>query len=577
MTDVYNRGTFDRNAIQEPPKGYIDDASNNLFRFLGSFWKQIHTGLPFVKGVQDVRGIKMAQRYLDLLESLKLQDRKGLPVFHRELWKPLVIRYSQRNTAKENEVKVGQEMTIYKEARPQEGGKYEGSVIRIGRLASKTGYVTYPIEGEIVEIVSGIANSVINPTVVHKIGTTENDVRYLNGTLVFPADKDPFLKGSGFDAYDTDEVVEENGVKKADREIVLWASDVLIDKDFIAEHMSYALGATCPSTEIVKRILNTAWDAENCGLTPELLRSIIAAMLNIPVIQEAEETVRDIIITETEKKVVTDAHTYTVFGKANLRSCVHLGAVLSRGEFLDESVKIYPFLDDLSEEKLANITEYADILRQDIPVVTLPKSILSTQTAHGLRVDWNPVEVLTAGEDKNGHQKLFFELGGPEDDVNAFWEDVWSRAEEANIDLEPFFAEYKDPGSSSSSSDDTWMVRPADFFLRYLIGGNTLVITLDHTQIEDAELIRDAMYFNLLNAVVPSGIRLFFIEHVAPSEDSYNFGTDTEDSADTFVSMQADEDEFDYSDLPGMRGKSIPSYEDEVEMKFMRNRRRRAE
>ena len=63
MTDVYNRGTFDRNAIQDPPKGYIDDASNDLFRFLGSFWKQIHTGLPFVKGVQLVRDT--------LLKSLK--------------------------------------------------------------------------------------------------------------------------------------------------------------------------------------------------------------------------------------------------------------------------------------------------------------------------------------------------------------------------------------------------------------------------------------------------------------------------------------------------------------------------
>ena len=567
MRDVYNRGSFERNAIAGVPSGYIDGSANDLFRFLGSFWSDIHRGMPFVKGIHQVRGIKLAQRYLDLLESLKLQDRNGLPVFHRELWKPLVIRLSQRNTAKENELKIGDDIVL---GNQESGHRYEGN-LQIGKLANFEDYVTYPIDGDIVEIVSGISNSVINPTVTYRIGEGSNDVRYINGTLVFPKALDPFTD-SRFDSYDLDTLLE--GEDKADRELVIWGSDVLIDKDYIAEHMSYALGATCRSTEIVKRILNSSWDALTNGLTPELMRSILAAMLNIPVIQEPSETITGVVVSEETKMITTDAHTYTVSGKAKLRDCIRTGATLHRGDLLDQSVKIYPFLTDL--EKLPEIYEYADILGEDVPVVTLPRSVLSTRTAHGISVDWTPVEVLTAGKDRNGHQKLFFELGGPEDDVNAFWEDVWSRAEDANIDLEPFFAEYKDPGSSSSSSDDTWMVRPADFFLRYLIGGNTLIVTLDRDQLEDDSMIRDAMYFDLLNAVIPSGIRLFFIEHLSADDESYGIGDETEDSADDYAEMDT-EDEFDYSDLPGMKGKSVPSYEDEVEMKFMRNRKRKAE
>ena len=70
MTDVYNRGVFERNSIQGVPKGYIDSAATDLYRFLGSFWKNIHEGRAFVRGLQNVRGIKAAQFYLDLLESL---------------------------------------------------------------------------------------------------------------------------------------------------------------------------------------------------------------------------------------------------------------------------------------------------------------------------------------------------------------------------------------------------------------------------------------------------------------------------------------------------------------------------
>lgn len=570
MTNIYNKDILDRNSIQSVPSGYIDGAANDLFRFLGNFWRNIHLGGDFIKGIQKVRGIKLAQFYLDILESLKLQDRDGMPVFHRELWKPLIIRRSQRNTAQENVLKVGSDIYLGKQPPTSKYGPVD---LFLGKLANFEDYVTYPVESDMVAIVSGITDNVINPKIVWQVGEGK-DVVFVNGTLIIPKDQDPFGPNSKFEVYD---VVNDSNSglspdKEYDQETVLWASDVLIDKSYITDHMSYALGVSCPSSDITKRIINANWDAVNCGLTPALLRSILASMLNIPVVQEEVETITKVIDTSTEKKVYTDKHSYSIYPKAKLRECIKAGAELHRGDLIDQSLKIYPVLTDISEEKIAGTSEYADIFKTDVPVITMPKTILRTNTVNGLSVDWEPKDVLTAGKDVNGNEKLYFEIGGSEEDVDAFWEDVWAEAERTNTDLSKFFEQYDD----GESSDDVWRVVPAEFFLKYMIGGNTVIITVDRNQIDDMSIIRDSVFFNLLNSVMPSGMRMFFIEHLSVDEDEYDFKDRADDEAEKYAYDEVD-DEMYYMDLPGMRGKNYPSYDDEVEMKFFRNRKRRAE
>jgi hypothetical protein len=587
MTNIYNKTEFERNSIQDVPAGYIDNAANDLYRFLGSFWRNVHEGEAFLKGVSKVRGIKLAQFYLDLLESLRLQDRKNMPVFHRELWKPLIIRKSQQNKAQENVLKLGGDMVIG----PQDAGsKYgEGTVLGIGSLAGLEGYVTYPVEEEIDTIVSGIANNVINPTVSYKVAHDfpSDDVVYMNGTLIFPVDKDPFAEGSGFETYDVGDIVEG----KADQETVLWASNVLIDKDYVSDHMAYALGIDCKSSDVAKRILNAGWDSINCGLTPELFRTLVAALLNIPVIQESSETVSGIVEEGGVAKVVTDRHTYTMYANAKLRDCVKSGAELHRGDFLDQAVKVYPLLTDVSAEKLVGTTEYAEILKLDVPVVSMPRSILRTKTSNGLAVDWTPTPILWDGDlDANGNRKLYFKIGGPEEDVEAFWKDTWERAERENVNLDDLFAacEYTE-SSESSSSDADWQIIPAAFFLQNMLGANTLIVTLDRSQVEDVSLLREQMFFDIINKVMPSGMRLFFIEHVAvgdkrdtysleePQEGGGEYAVGAVEQVDKYVLRDLSEDEYEYKDLPGIKGKKIPTYEDQVEIKFLRNRKRTAD
>lgn len=577
MTDVYNRGAFDRDSIQSPPDGYANNAGNALLRFLGSFWRNIHEGLPFVKGIQKVRGIKAAQFYLDLLESLKLQDRKGAPVFHRELWKPLIIRKSKRNTAQENILKVGVDAILGPQG---EGSRYgEGTVLQIGSLADLDKYVTYPVDADIEVIGSSITDNVIEPKVSYKVGSVfpgnDGEVVYVNGTLIFPKELDPFGDSSPFEVYDVvEDVSAPAGTDLNDQETVLWASDVLVDRNHIADHLAYAVGIDSPSTEVVKRVINAGWDAIGCGLTPELFRTLLAALSNIPVVQEEVETVRKVIVPEdgTDKTVVTDANTYTVHSTAKLRKSVVLGAKLRRGEFLDESVKVYPLLTDVSKDRLRKITEYADILEEDVPVITLPNTFLRTKTANGIAVEWTPTELV---DDGDGYP--YFAVDGSDEDVLAFWKGVWASAEDGGIDLSSLLNE-----CAEVSETGVRMISPAKFFLKYLIGANTLIVTIDDSQIADTSILRDARFFDLVNKVLPSGMRLFFIEHKRIDGEDDEYGLDdevgapdysAEDEAKPSVLVDAD-DEVDYSELPGMRGKRVPTYEDEVGMKMYRKRKR---
>ena len=350
MENIYGQDdALTRNSIADIPSGYAEDAGNTLYSWLGSLWRSIHQGDDMVRGLQKSRGMLLAQLYLDLLETAKLQDRNGVPVFHRELWHPIVIRRSQRDKAQENMLVMGVEAKLGPQTEQQPYGI--GTVLKMGRLANYADFVTYPITKNIVGMSTTIVDNIINPTVVmhYDNGDGTGDFEFRNNSIIFPKELDPLAANSAFDKYDLPNLTLEDPQDPtspmiSDVEAVLWASDVLIDKNYIAEHLSYPLGVDAPSSDVVKRIINAAWSSIASGLTPELLRTFMAAMLNIPVIQHDQETIVDINSSSDAQVVYTDKGMYRVSPKATLRKGLHAGSVLSKGDLLDESLRIYPFL-----------------------------------------------------------------------------------------------------------------------------------------------------------------------------------------------------------------------------------------
>ena len=557
MDNIYGQDELKRNSIVELPDGFAENAGDTLYSWLGSLWRSVHKGDSMVRGLQKSRGIRLAQLYLDLLEAAKLQDRNGAPVFHRELWHPIVIRRSERNRAQENMLDMGDGAVMG----PQEQGSVygEGTVLQMGRLANYKDFVTYPIGSNIAAMPAVIVDNIINPTIMMKYNEDgTGDFEFRNSSIIFRKEADPLAEDSPFQKYDLPDMVHSNpddldSPEVADMETVLWASDVLIDKNYIAEHLSYPLGANAPSSDVVKRILNAAWDSVASGLTPELLRTLMAAMLNIPVIQNEVETVISIEVSDEAQVVRTDKGVYRVSPKAMLIKGIHSGTVLHRGDLLDQSLRIYPLLN-VSHVK----SDFSVPMEQDIPSIVLSSNILGVKTEYGIYAMWGKETVkrsrTSPGSDANPH--LYFDVGGTESDRNVFWEGVWKRSEDAGMNMADIL------GVEGS------IVSPAEFFLKNFVGANTIFAVIDRGQLDDASLLRDPMFFGMLTSVVPSAMRLFLVEH-RPVVDDMDLLDETQDSALLAASLPVGVEDVCAEPLPGLQGRGA-SFGDRVRMRFIR-------
>ena len=560
MKDIYGQDEIERNSAVELPAGAPQDLGNTLMSWLGSFWREIHKDDRMIRGIQGMRGFVLAQMYLDLIEMFRLQDRQSAPVLHHELWYPFVIRMSQRDTSQENLLAMGANDMVIGAQGP--GSIYgEGTVLHVGKLGGFEKYVTYPILGgdDIRHMAATISDNPLNPSLTLVSG---EGFEFRNGSIIFPKELDPFGEDSPFYAYDIPGEDPEHP-EEGDRETVLWASDVLLDRNFVADYLSYPIGAAAPSLAEVKRIVNAAWDAICDGLTPDACSRLIAAMLNVPAIQDKEETVLNIAIDGStgDKLVTTDKRTYRVVARATLRKYVKSGAKLHKGQLLDESARIYPMLTNPDPEHVAGITGFSVPVDQDVPSITMPPQLLKVGTQYGIYATWGAVKVeqdALRPLDAHGNPRLYFDIGGQPGDVRAFWEGVWAESEAKAVNLEGIMGE--------KGSD----ISPAQFFLRNLVGANTLVVTIDRSQVEDISMMRNPMFFGMLSRVVPSATRLFFIEHRSVSgEDEADMGDAGED---TFLaaSMRPDPDMVECS-LDG----AGPSYGDTVLARLIRPAPRR--
>lgn len=546
MDNVYVQDEFERNSIAELPDGFSEKAGGILYSWLGSIWRDVHSGDKMVKGLQGARGMRLAQLYLDIIESAKLQDRNGIPVFHRELWHPIVIKKSERDTAQENMVKMESGVFIG----PQlPGGIYdEGTVLEMGKLAKRAEYVSYPIDEGIVGMSASIVDNPINPEVEMK---HDVDFVFRNNSIIFRRENDPLSQSSPFEKLD----IPTDDPEDPDIECVLWASDVLFDRNYIADHLSYALGANSESSYVVKRIINAAWSSIASGLTPDLIKTLMAAMLNIPVIQHRNETVVD-IETETDNDgndvstlVHTDLGSYRVSLRAKLRKCVYVGAVLHGGDLLDESLRVYPYLNSSNSDFGFSVP-----LEQDIPSIVLPSDIIRVKTKYGLYAMWGS-SVVRRSEDGNRNH-LFFDIGGEKDDVAAFWNDVWSESDRTGVSMSDII------GGGEGS-----IVSPAKFFVKNLIGANTLFVVIDESQIDDASFMHDPMFFGMLSDAVPSGIRMFVVEHRGVRD--FKCLDCTKESTFLAAALPKVSECVAYGPLKELEGRG-PSFVDMVNVRFVR-------
>lgn len=525
--------------------------ANTLFKWLGSFWSDIYEDDGFAKSLQSARSLRAAQLYLDILEAANLKDRSNAPVFHRERWYPIVVRRSWRNTSKSTALKLGsKEDAKLGDQNPNDEKDRvypKGTVFRLGgKEYSFKDIVVYPVSTDIKKIPSCIVDNIAAPKVVLHSNT---DFLLMDGALALVSKYDPFGDGSPFPKFELDPDDPDGPV---DYETVLWASDALFDKDLVYGHLGYAIGLPTESTELYKRVVNAVWNTVSDGAAPRMLKALLAAICGVPTIRNEKERVEQILRLKDRIQVVTDKEVYTLNPEAELRPSVKPGSVLGMFDTIESSVKVYPYVTDTS--KMEGYTEFADKFESDVPVLDLPPAFFRSDVEDGFSVGWDERDIVCHGFDKNGNPKLSFQLEGSELDNDIFWGDVWSTYEDLGVSMESCFDGYLDD-TLYADGKTVGRISPIKFFLRHLVGANTLIITIRTDTIADDAPLYDPKFFATVRECIPSYVRLFFIEHESvrsTKEDGYEY--DMEDASSEEEDVYAFEESFDEARLTGKRG-----------------------
>jgi len=538
-----------KSSIPADTGGAHDADADTLFDWLGSFWSAVYKDPDFIKTIQSSRAIKAAQLYLDMLENLKLHDRENAPVFHREIWHPVVIRKSQRNTGSKNMSRLTRLSSVDAEGnevpRIQLGDQQSVvyppcTVLELGSVkAEYSGMTVYPLAGEssdLKSVLTCIVNDISSATDMLSSG---KDFAILDGAIAFSSQRDPFTGDNSY-KWPKFEVKGASG-EPDDEEVVLWACDAMFDRDFIRRHLGYAMGLPAKSSEVYKRVVNAAWNAVASGATPLLLRSLVASICGIPTVKEEGEKVERVYrFVDGPIQVVTDKNVYDFPKGTKLRKNVKTGAVLKRFDTMDKAIRVYACPSDV--HRLPAYSDFLDDFDEftaDVPAIDLPPALFRTTVSRGFSVDWDLRDVVYCGDDANGNPRLRFSIGGSVEDEDAFWNGVWARYEASGKDMKDCLEGINYDKIYTVGA--VWcQISPMEFFMRNLIGANTLIVTVrTDTLAEDAPLY-DPKFFGVVKESIPAYIRLYVIEHSAVSPDKYSLSS-VKDEADAYVGYELED------------------------------------
>jgi len=491
---------------------------NTLVDWMGTFWTRIYENSDLVKNVQQGGGLLLAQLYLDFMESVSLINRNEVPAFHRERWMPLVIRLSQAGTGKATLIKAGMVPTPV--IGPQTGSEFvPGEVFKVGGNAEYAAAISYPLSVDIEDVITCISDNILSPKVVL---VRDQDFIVEENTIVFLKQNDPF-KMSAFPQRDLNN----------DKEILLWACDTLVDKEYVYKYLSYVLGIEATSTEYFQKMVNALWNAYNYGTPIGVFKSAVGAILGEPTIIHATETVQAIIAGNAYTQVITDKEVYNVSKASTLRDVCVVGGILQMGEFLTETVRLYETLDPM---KLMAVSEFGNRFRNDVRSLFFEKALLRSPLHFGVGASYDESDIVVAGLDSQGNPRMKFTVYGNPDDISLFWQDFWQYLEDHNITSETCFQAYLDDIVLPVDGTVVGHVPPLEYFLRYFMRANAMVLVVERNKLATPpEGIDPVGRLQLLRPVLPAHIMLITVEHQYPEAQEY----DLDDLGSNLEQMQA--------------------------------------
>jgi hypothetical protein len=293
------------------------DRSRILLSLLGTFWSRTYTAADQLTSYAGATAYTLAQTHRTLLETVAALSRYDVPLFHKELLVPIVLRRSELNTALTNVVLFNENT-----------GQFDGQLVFDGVAQSQL--YSFPLPAKLRGL-SHIFNKITFPTVA-LAGAVDFLIDVRRNALVFtqnPFDNPGFLKRAGGTA------------SAADEELLLWGFYGEFDYEYVFDQFAYAVGLRLRTSENYKTLVNTIFSGLlDGGMSAQNLDIAFSAICGIPLVIEPQETVEvveygnDGLLIATDKNVYKFADTATP--AVRVGDTVGGGAQLVRGFEINE-------------------------------------------------------------------------------------------------------------------------------------------------------------------------------------------------------------------------------------------------
>ena len=342
----------------------------------GDFWTNVGGNVEFVADILRARALEELQAQQNFQELVGLLSHHTNPIYHTDLFYALTITESQL------------ELTT---ARYGDGHSYN-SQIKYGISIANTDR-RLAIPADLVDC-AAIIDSPINET---RLLVPAIDFIFSDQLLLLA--ENPFETGFPYEVLESGE-----------KQITLWLVNARFDNRYLYLTHGYLLGLEQKSSVNYKKLINSVLDCYTHGSSHELVNAVLANIIGTPLVQNDSETVEAITNDAHGQVIITDKAVYR--GPAAATAVVAVSEVVVKGQTLFDAIT------------------WCDLATGEIPAVDLlqlDKELLPAHYLGGLAFPNRAVPIEVVGT-VSGKTKIKFEITGHPNDVEAFFDELHTRA-----------------------------------------------------------------------------------------------------------------------------------------------------
>lgn len=312
--------------------------ANLLYKGLGTFWTQVFQERATLKGLTQAQAEELIQRQYDLIEVLDSYAVKDVHIFHKEKWHPIVLFKSKLNQAP---LQFQPDDAVFG-PQPATDPYYAGVEFQFGfpKIPSAEVYTYTPDES--IKKMFVLADKVINPAIVLVKGTDvviRNDVLFFNKDVFNMPElvKTPVISDLGEPVTYTD----LNGNVQEDETVTLWMYHGELDRDAIWRNFGVLFNLHHENNQFYKDLMKAIFAMYVDGPTVKSIKTLCATLLEVPVVETAEEVVEVVFTDSQYHHVVTNKATYKFDVFYTVLPHVVPGAIVKAGDVLVDATAYY--------------------------------------------------------------------------------------------------------------------------------------------------------------------------------------------------------------------------------------------